>query len=383
MKFAALPVLLLLAAQESPKPQLPSTHTSKHYELKTSATKEQAEDLLEYMELVFDTYMKLLKPDDPVAAERARSTILLYKDREEFLASGAPKMAGAYYSLQTKQLVGYFDSLRMKPYFAHEGMHQFTDLTSQNYRDFPLWFSEGIADCIGNNEVRNGKLYLCLKGGTIARERLPTIQEALKAGKAYKLQDLLSLTPAKFMKDPGLCYAQSWSFCHFLIAYPDMEDRNSQIPAGKFRKNLAIYYERIRLGGSSHRAAWDEAFKGIPVDGLEDLWKKYVAKFEPPRQLGFFGKELDAKEAGEIGIKPGSTGIRVTQLVPDSVGAKAGMAVGDVILFFDGKPLPEDEPLNQLRSWMQGVPYGRRIKVVVRRADQDLDLMVVWEQPKK
>ena len=383
MKFAPLLALLLLGAQESKKPDLPSTYTSKHYELKTSAPKEAADDLLEYMELVFDTYMKLLKPDDPVAAEKSRSTILLYKNREEFLASGAPKMAGAFYSLQTKQLVGYYDSVTMKPFFAHEGMHQFTDLTSQNYRDFPLWFSEGIADCIGNNEVRNGKLYLCLKGGTIARQRLPTIQEALKAGKAYKLADLLSLTQAKFMKDPGLCYSQSWSFCHFLIAYPDMEDRNQQIPAGKFRKNLAIYYERIRLGGSSHRAAWDEAFKGIPVEGLEELWKKYVAKFEPARQLGFLGQELTAEQAAELGIKAGATGIRVTQLVPDSVGAKAGLAVGDVILYFDGKALPEDEPLNQLRSWMQGVPYGRRVKVVVRRAGADVDLMVVWEPPKK
>ena len=92
MKRAALPLLLLLlGAQERKVPDLPSTYSSKHYELQTSASKEQAEDLLEYMELVFDTYMKLLKPDDPVAAEKARSTIVLYKDRDEFLASGAPK----------------------------------------------------------------------------------------------------------------------------------------------------------------------------------------------------------------------------------------------------------------------------------------------------
>ncbi|HEU4338532.1 MAG TPA: DUF1570 domain-containing protein, partial [Planctomycetota bacterium] len=319
MKTAPLALLLLLGAQEDRKPDLPSTYTSKHYELKTSASKEAAQDLLEYMELVFDTYLKLLKPEDPAGTEKAKNTILLYKDREEYLAAGAPKMSGAFYSRKTKNLVGYYDSVTMKPFFAHEGMHQFTDLTSQNFGDFPYWFSEGIADCIGNNEVRNGKLYLCIKGGTIARSRLPIIQEALKEGKAYKLSDLLALTPQKFMKDAGLCYAQSWSFCHFLIAYPDMEDRNSQIPAGKFRKNLAIYYERIRLGGSSHRAAWDEAFKGIPVEALEDLWKKYVAKFEPARQLGFFGKELTAAEAGEIGVKTGGAGIRVTQVAPEGV----------------------------------------------------------------
>src|SRR5688572_1424338 len=162
-------VLLVVLAQAADKPELPSTYSSKHYDLKTSATREQAEDLLEYMELVFDTYLKLLKPDDPAAAEKSRSTILLYKDRQEFIAGRAPPMAGAYYSLQTKNLVGYFDPMMMKPFFAHEGMHQFTDLTSKNFQDFPMWFSEGIADCIGNNEVRDRKLYLCLKGGPIAR----------------------------------------------------------------------------------------------------------------------------------------------------------------------------------------------------------------------
>jgi C-terminal processing protease CtpA/Prc len=185
------------------------------------------------------------------------------------------------------------------------------------------------------------------------------------------------------MKDAGLCYAQSWSFCHFLITYPDMEDRNSQVPNGKFRKNVAIYYERIRLGGSSHAQAWDEAFKGIPIEGLEELWKKYVARFEPARQLGFLGRDLTPEEATELGLKEGRTGIRVTTVVPESVGAKAGLAVNDVILSFDGKQLVDDEPLNQLRSLMQAIPYGRRVKVVVRREDKDVDLMVIWEAPKK
>lgn len=383
MKSALLALLLLLGAQDSQTPDLPSTYTSKHYELQTSATKEQAMDLLEYMELVFDTYMRLLKPEQPAEVEGARSTILLYKNREEYIASGAPPTSGAYYSRKSKNLVGYYDMLTMKPFFAHEGMHQFTDLTARNYGDFPYWFSEGIADCIGNNEVRNGKLYLCIKGGTIARQRLGTIQEAIKAGKAYKLEKLLALKPNEFMKDAALCYAQSWSFCHFLITYPDMEDRTQQVPNGKFRKNLAIYYERIRLGGSTHQKAWDEAFRGIPIDGLEDLWKKYVAKFEPARALGFIGHELTAAEAGEIGVHAGSAGIRVTQIVPDSVGAKAGLAVGDVILSFDGKLLPLDEPLIQLRSWMQAIPYGRRVKIVVRRGGKDIDLMAIWEPPKK
>src|SRR5258706_7035043 len=162
-----------------------------------------------------------------------------------------------------------------------------------------------------------------------------------------------------------------------------MEDRNQQIPSGKFRRNVAIYYERIRGGGSSHYQAWDEAFKGISIEGLEELWKKYVEKFEPARQLGFLGTELTVEESAALGLKEGRSGIRVTKIVPDGVGAKAGLAEKDVILSFDGKQLPGNDAMNQLRSWMQAIPYGRRVKLVVRRDGKDVDLMIVWEPPKK
>src|SRR5262247_3677484 len=105
MRIVVAALLLLAARQETPKPDLPSTYTSKHYEMQTSATKEQAKELLDYMELVFETYMRLLKPDDPTVADGAKSRILLYKDRPEYLASGAPKTSGAFCSLQTKDLV--------------------------------------------------------------------------------------------------------------------------------------------------------------------------------------------------------------------------------------------------------------------------------------
>jgi S1-C subfamily serine protease len=107
-----------------------------------------------------------------------------------------------------------------------------------------------------------------------------------------------------------------------------------------------------------------------------------VTKFEPARTLGFLGTELTAEQAGEIGLQDGRVGIRVTQVIPDGVGVKAGLAVGDVIISFDTK-IFDDEPLNQLRSWMQAIPYGRRVKVVVRREGKDVDLWVTWEPPKK
>ncbi len=386
-RLAPLLLLLGLAAtpvQEKPKPpELNRTVTSKHYECKTNAEEDQARELLEYMELVHATYMALLKPLDPVMADKSRNVIRLYKDRNDFLASGAPKGAGAYYSLQSKELVGYYDPITVKPFFAHEGMHQFTDLTSKNFRDFPMWFSEGIADCIGNNEVRAKKLYMCLKGGTIARMRLPIIQEALKAGKAYRLADLFRLNQMQFMQNAGLCYAQSWSFCHFLITYPDLEERDHQVPSGKFRKNLAIYYERIRAGGSSHEAAWNEAFAGLPLEQIEELWKKYVMKFDPAKTLGFAGQEVTDEEWPPLKLPKEKSGVKVVKVAPDGVGAKGGLKEGDIIIGFDGRLLPRDEALPRLISFMQEVSWDRQTKLRVRRGEEDVELLVRWDAPKK
>ena len=58
---AWLPAFLLLAPPQS-RPALPEALQSKHYDMKTSCTKEQGQELLDFMELVHQTYLALLKP---------------------------------------------------------------------------------------------------------------------------------------------------------------------------------------------------------------------------------------------------------------------------------------------------------------------------------
>ncbi len=382
--------LLLIAQQPAPprpkKIELPLSLASKHYDLKTNATTEQGQELLDFMELVFVTYMALLKPEDPKSAEGARSTILLYKSNEDYMASGAPAGSGAYYSLQSKELVGWYDPHFMKPFFAHEGMHQFTDLTSKSMRDFPYWFSEGIADCIGNCEVRDKKLYMCVKSGTIARMRLQIVQGAIKQGKHFPLGKLLKMSAGEFMnkQNVDLAYAQSWSFCHFLITYPDQEDRQHQIPAnGKFRRNLATYYELIRPGGVGHDKAWGDAFKDIPLDKLEEIWKKYILDMDPGKFLGFGGAEITDEEAAALNFPEGKTGIKIERLSDDGVAKKHGLLAGDIMISFDGYLFPKKDAITRLRVKMQEVPYGRQAKIKLYRDGKELEILVKWEQPKK
>lgn len=373
--LAALP-----ATAQNDRGPMPTNLESKHYKLQATTDAEKAQDLLDFMELVFSTYKALLKPDNPDEIEKRQFTVVLYKDNEEYKASGAPAGSGAYYN--GRELVGYFDEFLMKPFFAHEGMHQFTDVTSKNFRAFPMWFTEGIADCIGNSVVKDKKLYMCVRTGAIARMRLPLIQGALKSGKAYPLATLLTLDRNKFMADAGLCYAQSWSFCHFLICYPSYEEKSSQIPNGSFRKNLAIYYELLRVGGTTHQKAWDEAFKGFPLDSLESMWKKYVEKFEGPKLMGFGGRDMNDDECANLGLGKNEGAVLMEKFGEDSVGKAAGCRDGDALVNVNGRALPRDGALNMLRYVLGDWPYNRKLKIEVLRGEskERIELFVVWKK---
>jgi hypothetical protein len=372
--------LLALALLQG-KPALPESLSSKHYDLRTSCTKEQGQELLDFMELVHQTYTALLKPDNAPEVEKRRFTILLYKDMEEYIRSGAPPGSGAFYN--GRELVGWYDETFMRPFFAHEGMHQFTDATSKNFGSFHMWFTEGIADCIGNCDVRNGKLYMCVKSGMIARMRLQLAQAAIRQNAGYSLRELLALGKTEFMRNAELCYAEAWSFCHFLITYPKEEDRSVQIPNGKFRKNLAGYYELMRTGGTPHARAWEEAFSGIPLRELEEAWKKYVLGLDAGKFIGIAGKEIAEGEAQKLALAAGTSGIRLDEVLPDGVAGKAGLRAGDVLVRFDGKRFPHHDAMNRLRVWMQDVPYGRPVKVVVLRDGAEVECTCKWETPKK
>lgn len=378
-------LLLALLLQARIPASFPETLSSKHYELKTTGSREQGQELLEFMELVHSTYTTLLKPDNPADLDKRRNTLILFRDMDEFVRMGAPPGAGAYYDHRTRDLVGYYDTNDMKPFFAHEGMHQFTDATSKNFLNFNMWFTEGIADCIGNSEVRSKKLYMCVKSGRIARMRLPTIQAAIRAGSIPSLARLMALDRATFMRNADLCYAMSWSWCHFLITYPKEEDRAVQIPDGRFRKNLAGYYEQIRAGGVTHERAWAESFKGIPLEELEDQWKKYVLALDPGKMMGIRAHEPDDDEVAKLGVKfdAGCGGIVIDEAVADWPAAKGGIQAGDILLKFDGKRFPRNDALNRMRIWMQDVPYGRAVKVLVLRGGREVECLCKWDPPKK
>jgi hypothetical protein len=256
---------------------------SVHYTIRSTAEKKAATDLLKYMDLCFDTYRRFLNPA-PDRLPRQKFTLVLYKNLEEYKARGG---SGRYGHYDGKRLVGYCDPEQMLPTFAHEGVHQFTDICFPNFDRLPSWYSEGIAECIANNEVRQGKLYLCLKKGPVPKIRLYVVQEAIRDGRWVRLKDLLAADRKIFQDQWKLYYATSWLFCHFLLAYPKQEDPSRQIPEGKY-KQVVVKFHNAML---DPKTKVDEALrlalvldgKPLSLDELEKEFREYALSFEAER----------------------------------------------------------------------------------------------------
>ena len=257
-----------------------------HYQLWSSAPEKDALEILKFMELVFSTYTQLLDlPRPPVQ----KMVIVVYKDRMEYLAGGAPPGSAAYYN--GSRLVGYTGDKATFCYFAHEGFHQFTDWGLKAIHKAPTWFTEGMADCIGNHVIRDGHFYVCPKDGPIAQGRIRTIQAAISRKEQLPLSKLFELDHEKFMAQAPLLYPEAWSFCHFLMAYPNYDDPKSQIPHGKYWKVLQRYILAISKSGIKPAQALDAALvdeSGRPLDlaVLEKEWQDYVLRFPLEKPSG-------------------------------------------------------------------------------------------------
>lgn len=260
-------LLAVLLAQTETK--LPVKLAGKHYDVKSDATKEQAQELLDFLETVHGTYRAVFRE----MPER-RMTVLLFKDRAEYLKT--PGVGGASAACYDgKRLAGYWDETLTKPCFAHEAVHQFVHFTSTRMTAFPEWFHEGFADALADYEVADGKMRLATGRGAIARMRLPVIRGALQNGSAIPLAKFLSLSEKKFQEGSPLTYAEAWSLCHFLLAFEDAGGEGP-LPNGKYRRRLLAFHEALRPGATNAEKAWGKAFKDVKIEDLDREWRAFV-----------------------------------------------------------------------------------------------------------
>ncbi|HVY62325.1 MAG TPA: DUF1570 domain-containing protein [Planctomycetota bacterium] len=153
----------------------------------------------------------------------------------------------------------------------HEGFHQ--HLRDALPKLPPPWFDEGIAEYFGPSVPTTGaerlEVGVVLKKIPGEKSRYERIVAALAPGAKHPpppLRELLGLGVAAFRDDEtrAVCYAQAWSFVHYLLRGR---------PDGKQR--LRAYFGALREGADA-LAARDAAFGDVDWDALDAAWRAYV-----------------------------------------------------------------------------------------------------------
>ncbi len=166
------------------------------------------------------------------------------------------------------------------------------------------------------------------------------------------------------------------SFVDFLQTDAAINKGNSGGPLFNLRGevigiNTAIYSRQGTNVGIAFSIPSDLA---VPV--IEQL-KKYGKTMRG--WLGVQIKEVDEDVAKALGLKS-RNGAVVVNAVPGGPAAQAGILAGDVIIRFDGRPVPNDKRLPQI---VAGTEVGKSVDVVVIRKGSEMTVKVTLGELEK
>jgi hypothetical protein len=149
----------------------------------------------------------------PTKEVKAISVVRVCKDRAEYGKYGGPPGSAGYWSRGDEELVFYQDKANKKDSLRvlyHEAFHQYIHYAVGNVAPHS-WFNEGHGDYYAGHNYRSGKFK-----ADVFRWRTGIIANAIAQKKYVKLEEFLKYTQGQYYANPGLCYAQGWSFVYFL-----------------------------------------------------------------------------------------------------------------------------------------------------------------------
>jgi hypothetical protein len=297
------------------------THNTRNYHIQSQVGEEKAKRLGDHMEVMNAVYRRMFKPDKDGAKQ---STIKLFKDQQNYLAYGSQFGVGpgaaAYYSPDIRELVCYdtgkwmdenkveapttgpvpetpaerrarlfkHDAWKMDLLgcAAHEGWHQYYHWLVVSRVGLPSWINEGMGDYFytaAPKEGRGKKADL----GNMFDGRLGTLRAAKRQGAMVPLAEFLQMLQQDYYANPGICYAQGWAFCQFLL----------HGEGGKYAKVIPTYV-RLLCNDTNWQAVQARAFKGLDLAKMEQEFHAYVDTLKPGMPDPF-GEEGDAAGKGE------------------------------------------------------------------------------------
>jgi len=112
----------------------------------------------------------------------------------------------------------------------------------------------------------------------------------------------------------------------------------------------------------------------IPANMARNVMEQLIKTGKVTR--GFIGIMPNGITPGEeqaYGLKPGQQGVAISQVDPNSPGAKAGLQVGDVIVAVNGTPVTDE---NSFRIQIAGMAPGSKVDLRVVRNGSELTVPV-------
>ncbi len=190
-------------------------------------------------------------------AIRKRMPFFLYKNADDFYATGAPKTSAGYFN--GEELVALDQDMGPRTWHTvqHEGFHQFAHFMIGGRR--PVWVNEGLAEYFGE-ALFTGDGFV---SGAIPQWRLTRIRQTLAAGKFKPLSDMMQLSLEEWNSNLAVVnYDQGWSMVQFL-AHGDNE---------KYQRAFGTFM--VQLGKNKPwQDAWREGFG--ETQGFEQKWRDY------------------------------------------------------------------------------------------------------------
>jgi hypothetical protein len=100
------------------------------------------------------------------------------------------------------------------------------------------------------------------------------------------------------------------------------------------------------------------------------------------KTLGVDAEDLDEDAAAALSLPAGEGGLKIMKVNEDSAGARAGMKLGDILVEFNGKKFPLEDPVALLRKELKDVKDGDEVPLVVIRDGKRTTLKAVWGKKK-
>lgn len=150
--------------------------------------------------------------------------------------------------------------------------------------------------------------------------------------------------------------------------HPDKLEYNNMVKVG--RTALIILHQ---LSVSPERPKFDPEANKASSAGTPKLKHK----------LGVMPdyNDLDDAAYDQLGLGKEEGGLKVTSVTKDSVGDKAGIKDGDLIISIAGEKLPRKEPIVRYMEILNAkVEPGKPVEIVVIRKGEKVKLSAVWEK---